>query len=126
VPTGEANCLVRRRCLLASDIPVRLNESWFPLDIAEGTVLEEDGPVIVGGVKSALAEIGHPQTSARERTIPSRLPTDAEARALKISPERTVIQITHVGVTAEGRAVEVTVTVAPAHYLTAQYEFPLA
>ncbi|WP_284454796.1 GntR family transcriptional regulator [Actinomadura madurae] len=126
VPTGEVHCLARRRRLLASDIPVRLNESWFPLDIAEGTVLEEDGPVIVGGVKSALAELGYPQVSARERIIPSRLPTDAEARALEISPERTVIQITHVGMTAEGRAVEVTVTVAPAHYLTAQYEFPLA
>ncbi|SNT61434.1 hypothetical protein SAMN05443665_106337 [Actinomadura meyerae] len=70
MPTGEANCLVRRRRLLASDIPVRLNESWFPLDIAEGTVLEEDGPVIVGGVKSALAELGYPQVSARERITP--------------------------------------------------------
>lgn len=126
LPTGEVNCLVRRRRLLASGIPVRLNASWFPLDIAEGTVLEEDGPVIVGGVKSALAELGYAQTRAREQIIPSRLPTEAEARALEISPERTVVEITHVGMTAEGRAVEVTVSVAPAHYVTAQYEFPLA
>ncbi|MEU8123578.1 UTRA domain-containing protein [Spirillospora sp. NPDC049024] len=111
--------------LLASGIPVRL-PSWFPLDIAEGTVLEEDGPVIVGGVKSALAELGYAQTRTREQIIPSRLPTDAEAHALEISPERTVVEITHVGMTAEGRAVEVTVSVAPAHYVTAQYEFPLA
>ncbi|TMQ95973.1 GntR family transcriptional regulator [Actinomadura soli] len=126
LPTGETNCLVRRRRLLASGIPVRLNASWFPLAIAEGTVLEEAGPVIVGGVKSALAELGHRQVSAREQIIPSRLPTDAEAHALEISPERTVVEITHVGMTAEGRAVEVTISVAPAHYLTAQYEFPLA
>ncbi|MFF5264651.1 GntR family transcriptional regulator [Actinomadura viridis] len=126
VPTGEVNCLVRRRRLLASGIPVRLNASWFPLAIAEGTVLEENGPVIVGGVKSALSELGYPQVSARERIIPSRLPTDAEAHALEISPERTVVEITHEGITAEGRTVEVTISVAPAHYLTAQYEFPLA
>lgn len=125
VPAGEVNCLVRRRRLLASDIPVRLNASWFPLDIAGGTVLEEDGPVIVGGVKSALAELGYAQVSASESIIPSRLPTDTEARALEISPERTVVEIVHVGKTAEGRAVEVTVSVAPANYLTAQYDFPL-
>lgn len=126
LPTGEVNCLVRRRRLLANGIPVRLNASWFPLDIAGGTVLEENGPVIVGGVKSALGELGYPQVSARERLVPSRLPTDAEANALEISPERTVVEITHVGMTAEGRAVEVTISVAPAHYLTAEYEFPLA
>ncbi|MDL4772493.1 GntR family transcriptional regulator [Actinomadura xylanilytica] len=126
VSTGEENCLVRRRRLLASGIPIRLNASWFPLDIAGGTVLEEEGPVIVGGVKSALGELGYPQVSAREQIVPSRLPTDAEANALEISPERTVVEITHVGMTAEGRAVEVTISVAPAHYLTAQYEFPLA
>ncbi|GAA2630929.1 GntR family transcriptional regulator [Actinomadura fulvescens] len=126
LPTGEVNCLVRRRRLLASGIPVRLNASWFPLDIAEGTVLEENGPVIVGGVKSALSELGYAQVSAREEIVPSRLPSTAEANALEISPERTVVEITHVGMTAEGRAVEVTISVAPAHYLTAQYEFPLA
>ncbi|WP_075906618.1 UTRA domain-containing protein [Actinomadura sp. CNU-125] len=73
LPAGEVNCLVRRRRLLAGGIPVRLNASWFPLSIAEGTVLAEPGPVIVGGVKSALAELGHPQATARERIVPSRL-----------------------------------------------------
>lgn len=125
VPVGEKNCLVRRRRLLASGIPVRLNASWFPLDIAAGTVLEEPGPVIVGGVKTALAELGHVQVAGRERIIPSRLPTDAEAVALEISPERSVIDITHVGTTKDGRAVEVTTTVAPAHYVVIETAFPL-
>lgn len=124
LPSGE-KALVRRRRLLASGIPVRLNASWFPLDIAGGTVLEEPGPVIIGGVKSALAELGHAQVACRERIIPSRLPTDAEVDALEISPERTVVDITHVGTTADGRAVEVTTTVAPAHYVVIETEFPL-
>lgn len=121
---GEENALVRRRRLLASGIPVRLNASWFPLSIAEGTVLEEARPVIVGGVKSALAELGHAQTEASERII-VRLPTDAEADALEISPERTVIDIFHVGKTADGNPVEVTTTVTPAHYLVIENTFPL-
>jgi GntR family transcriptional regulator len=126
VSRGEVNCLVRRRRLLASGIPVRLNASWFPLEIAEGTVLEEQGPVIKGGVKAALAALGYSQTTASERIVPSRLPTGAEASALEISPERTVTEIFHVGQTVEGRAVEVTTTVAPAHYLVFEHTFPLS
>ncbi len=126
VAAGEASCLVRRRRLLASGIPMRLNASWFPLDIAAGTVLEEPGPVIVGGVKTALADLGHKQVSGRELIIPSRLPTEAEATALEISPERTVVDITHIGTTADGRVVEVTKTVAPAHYLVIENEFALS
>ena len=119
-------CLVRRRRLLASGIPVRLNASWFPLDIADGTVLEADGPVIKGGVKTALADLGFKETTASERIIPSRLPTEAEASMLEISVERTVTEIFHVARTSAGRAVEVTTTVAPAHYLIVETEFTLA
>lgn len=122
---GEENALVRRRRLLASGIPVRLNASWFPLSIAEGTVLEEAGPVIHGGVKSALAELGYPQTEATERII-VRPPTEVEADALEISPERTVFEVVHVGRTQGGQAVEVTITVTPAHYLVIENTFPLA
>ncbi|MBN6050961.1 UTRA domain-containing protein, partial [Nonomuraea sp. RK-328] len=81
--------------------------------------------VIVGGVKSALAEMGHPQAEATER-ITVRQPTEAEINALEISPERSVLDIFHVGRTADGRAVEVTTTVTPAHYLVLENQFPLA
>ncbi|GAA2456955.1 GntR family transcriptional regulator [Actinomadura vinacea] len=124
LPHGEVNCLVRRRRLLASGIPIVLNASWFPLSIAQGTILEEAGPVIVGGVKSALAELGHRQTRATER-ITDRLPDEAEALALEISPERTVFEIVHVGHTADDAVVEVTITVTPAHYLIIESNFRL-
>ncbi|GII91160.1 GntR family transcriptional regulator [Sinosporangium siamense] len=125
LPRGEENTLVRRRRLLASDIPVRLNASWFPLSIAEGTDLEIDGPNIRGGVKSALAALGYAQVEATERII-VRPPTEDEAAALEISPERTVLDIFHVGKTENGQAVEVTTTVTPAHYLVIEHSFPLA
>jgi GntR family transcriptional regulator len=126
VTPGEVNCLVRRRRLLASGIPVRINASWIPLEIAEGTVLEDPAAVITGGIKTALADLGHKQTTARERIIPSRLPTEQEAALLEISPERTVTEIVHTGSTADGRAVEVTTTLTPAHYLIFEYDIPLA
>ncbi|MFI6907317.1 GntR family transcriptional regulator [Nonomuraea sp. NPDC050394] len=124
LPPGEENALVRRRRLLASGIPVRLNASWFPLSIAKGSDLEAEGPNIRGGVKSALAELGYVQTKATER-IHVRPPTEEEADALEISPERTVLDIFHVGKTESGQAVEVTTTVTPAHYLVIEHTFPL-
>ncbi|MGN9786608.1 GntR family transcriptional regulator, partial [Nonomuraea sp. ZG12] len=125
LPRGEENALVRRRRLLASGIPVRLNASWFPLSIAEGTDLEAEGPNIRGGIKSALAELGYVQTEATER-IHVRPPTEEESDALEISPERTVLDIFHVGKTESGQAVEVTTTVTPAHYLVIEHTFPLS
>lgn len=124
LPFGEVNAVVRRRRLLASGIPVRLNASWFPLEIAKGSVLEESGSVIVGGVKSKLAQLGYPQTHGAER-IQVRQPTEMEVRALEISPERSVLDIYHIGKMADGRAVEVTTTATPAHYLVVENEFPL-
>ncbi|PBC66298.1 GntR family transcriptional regulator [Streptomyces sp. TLI_235] len=126
VPRGEVNCLVRRRRLLASGIPVRINASWIPLEIAAGSVLEEPSAVITGGIKTALADLGYKQTAAQERIIPSRLPTEVEAALLEISPERTVTDIVHAGRVRDGRVVEVTTTLAPAHYLTFEYDIPLA
>jgi GntR family transcriptional regulator len=124
VAADQPTCLVRRRRLLASGIPVRLNASWFPLQIADGTVLEDPGPVIKGGVKSALADLGYPQTDASERIV-VRLPTGQEAEDLEISPERDVLDIRHTGRTADGQAVEVTTTVTPAHYVILEHDFPL-
>ncbi|TXS34839.1 GntR family transcriptional regulator [Streptomyces sp. t39] len=125
LPRGEVNCLVRRRRLLASGIPVRLSATWIPLSIASDTVLEEPAPVITGGVKSALASLGYSQSEARERIVPSRLPTEDEAQALEISRDRTVTDIVHTGHTADGQTVEVTTTLAPAHYLVIEHAFPL-
>lgn len=125
VPVETVSCLVRRRRLSASGIRVRLNASWFPLSIAADTILEDAGAVIVGGVKSALGDLGYRETTATERII-TRLPTDDEVDVLEISPERTVLDIFHVGRTAAGQAVEVTTTVTPADYLTLETQFSLA
>jgi GntR family transcriptional regulator len=123
LPEGQVNCIVRRRRLSASGIRVRLNASWFPLEIAGGTVLEDASAVIVGGTKSALADLGYSQTFATERIL-TRLPSEEEIDALEISPERTVLDIFHVG-RAGNQPVEVITTVTPAHYLILETEFPL-
>ena len=82
--------------------------------------------MVVGGVKTALAELGYPQTEASER-VAVRLPTEAEADALEMSLERNVLDIVHLGKTADGRiVVEGTTTVTPAHYFVIENTFALA
>lgn len=79
----------------------------------------------MGGVTSTPAELGHGQIEAGERII-VRIPTEEKSTVLEISPERSVLDIMHVGRTAEGRVVEVTTTVAPAHYLAIETIVPIS
>lgn len=120
---GEKNALVRRRRLFISGVPARLSASWFPLSIAQGTDLEREVPVF-GGVKSTLAALGYRQVEASER-FATRFPDEDEAEMLGVSLERTVIDVFHVGRTQEGRAVEVTVSVTPAHLMVIESAFLL-
>ncbi|TVL88481.1 GntR family transcriptional regulator [Streptomyces sp. SAJ15] len=123
---GKVRCLFRQRRLLASGIPVLVSGSWSPLDFAGNTVSEEEHePVVNGGVMGAGARLGYKATVASERIVPSRLPTAAEASALEISPDRAVTEILAIGRTAEGRCVEVTVTVVPARDLVIEHTFSL-
>lgn len=90
---------------------VQLATSWFPLDIAADTQLEQQdtGP---GGSKSRLADLGFAQRRIRE-SIEARFPTAAEAEALSIPDDRQVYELLHQASTADGRVVEVAVHVMP-------------
>ncbi|MFF8960821.1 GntR family transcriptional regulator [Streptomyces sp. NPDC014894] len=121
VEPGQAGCLARRSRLLAGGIPVRLTESWFPLTIAENTLLEDPAALNPAGTRAVLSGLGFEQTHLAERITPSRLPTEPESRALEISPERTVTDIGRTGRTADRRAVEITTIITPAHYLVIEH-----
>ncbi|MFI5945847.1 GntR family transcriptional regulator, partial [Streptomyces uncialis] len=85
------------------------------------TVLEEPAPLTPATARTALADLGFEQTHLAERITPSRLPTEAETRALEISPERTVTDILRTGRTADRRALEITTLITPAHYLVIEH-----
>lgn len=127
----SANALRRHRAMWAGRNPedpeegfvVQLATSWFPLDIAGGTRLEEldTGP---GGSKSRLAELGHAQRRIRE-SIEARFPTAVEAEALSIPEDRQVYELVHHAYTAEDRVVEVAVHVMPANLWRFSYTWEL-
>ena len=100
--TGVVNCLVRRRRLLASGIPVWLNASRSPLETRPTLSWRE---AWAGGRRWCQDGAGRTGLSARER-VAVRLSAEAEADALEISPERNVLDLVHFGETADGRVVE--------------------
>lgn len=119
----SAKAVVRARTMLADDTVVQVATSWFPGDIAFGTQLEEQDTGD-GGSKSRLAEAGHAQVRIRE-SIDVRPPSKEEAEALGIPAGRAVYEITHVGITAADRAVEVCVHVMPVTLWSLSYEWPI-
>ncbi|MFI0901816.1 GntR family transcriptional regulator [Streptomyces sp. NPDC020983] len=119
----SAKALVRARTMRADDTVVQVATSYFPGDIAFGTQLEQQDTGD-GGSKSRLAEAGHPQVRIRE-SVDVRPPSKEEAKALGIPATRSVFEITHVGITAAGRAVEVCLHVLPVTLWSLSYEWPI-
>ncbi|SEG93134.1 GntR family transcriptional regulator [Thermomonospora echinospora] len=111
--------VVRSRRMYADGVPVQIAPSYIPLDIAAGTVLEEQNQG-QGGMVSRMADLGYRQVRMTE-SITVRPPNDDEADFLQMSADQRVYVITHVGWTADNRPVEVCVHVMPTHYWTLEY-----
>lgn len=112
-----APVLARRRVMYANDVPVQLATSWIPWDIAEGSPLTEVDTG-QGGTYSRLADLGYAPAKFSELTR-QRAPEGSEADDLNMDPSQRVFVITRIARTADGRAVEATDSILPAH----QWEF---
>jgi GntR family transcriptional regulator len=123
LPEGEANAIRRLRRMYADNVPVQLAPSYIQAEIAEGTPLAEadSGP---GGIVSRFAELGLAEVRISE-SVRVRRATDEEQEFLRLEDDQAVIEIWHVGSTAEGRAVEVCVHSMPAYLWILDYEWPI-
>lgn len=123
-----AEVVVRRRRMYANDVPVQFAPSYIPLDLAEGTALEEidSGP---GGIVSRFVEMGHPQTRITEE-VRVRRATDEEASFLRLGEDQPVMEIWHVAWSDSGHEIEIPVEVCvhaiPAYLWVLEYEIALA
>jgi GntR family transcriptional regulator len=123
IPRGKPNTIRRMRHMYANNIPVQLAPSYIPAEIAEGTQLAENdsGP---GGIISRFADLGYAQTRITE-TVRARRATDEEREFLNLEDEQPVMEIWHVGWTAEDRAVEVCVHAMPTYLWRLEYSWPI-
>lgn len=98
--------VVRRRLILLDGTPVEIADSYYPLDIAEGTQLAEHRK-IKGGAPRVLAERGH-QAKVANEDIAARLPLDCERELLAIGEHEPVLTMIR-AVRSDTRPIEVTV-----------------
>lgn len=122
VDPDSDSVIIRARRMKANDVPIQTAISYIPRTIADGTPIAELDPG-VGGISSRLADLGYEQ-SELEENIRVRPPTPEEARFLRMSPEQCVYDIFHIGWTAAGRAVKVTLYVLPTYQWDLRYRYP--
>ncbi|MFG2910893.1 UTRA domain-containing protein [Kitasatospora sp. NPDC048286] len=119
----DTSVSIRKRSMFDGERLVQLADSYIPTDVAEAAGIEQVDTG-VGGIISRMAEAGFAQAEAVEY-VQLRPATGQVAELLGVEPDTDLIEITHIGYTVEGRAVEATVhTLAPGWVL--RYDVPLA
>ncbi|MYV66855.1 UTRA domain-containing protein [Streptomyces sp. SID2131] len=108
VPAGS-DVVQRVRLRTVDGQPYQLATSSFPMSIAKGTPLMDQGDVSMPG--GILASIGHPQLHVRDE-ITIRMPSPEESEQLQLPPGTPVAEHVRIGY-GEAGPVRVMVTIAP-------------
>jgi GntR family transcriptional regulator len=103
--------------------PHQLADSYYPLDLAVGTLLTEEnsGP---GGGFVRLDEAGDPLAEISEEWS-ARMPTSPESVSLQLPGGTPVIDLTRTVYDSKGRTVEVMLAVIAADTARMFYRFPI-
>jgi GntR family transcriptional regulator len=114
-----AEVLVRRWETMHGDSARAIVASYIPWDVATaaGLMHIESGPAVY----VALADSGHRTTRLIEE-VHARAPTTGEAEMLNISPSVPVLSVQRVNHLADGRPIEVSVSVMSAERYRLVYE----
>jgi GntR family transcriptional regulator len=120
LPVGQL-VAVRRRLRTIDGEPHNLNDTYYPRDISENTLIENPAN-IEKGVIAYMAELGYVQDQYRD-DLGARMPAPAEAERLQIPPGVPVLVQYRTGY-MQGRPVKVTVTVWPGDRTNLVYDFP--
>jgi len=114
--------IVRSRRYSLDGIPVETATSYIPADIGRGTPIADPNPG-PGGIYARLEELGHTLERFTEE-VTARMPTEAEARLLAMTPGVPVFRLVRTAFDIEGRAVEVCDTIMSADAYVLNYELP--
>jgi len=120
IPEGEP-VGVRRRLRTIDGAPHNLNDTYYPLDIAEGTPIMHPADVPQGTI-ALMRDLGYEQVQYRD-DLETRMPTPEEADRLQIPPGVPLLVQYRTGYTTE-RPVKVTITLWPGDRTSLVYDFP--
>lgn len=119
VGEGES-VVVRRRVRSLDGEPYNVNDSYFPLSLAQGTEIIQPGD-IARGANEVLAEQGYEQVRVLDEFY-VRMPTPDEVRRLDLRPGTPIACHIATGVTNEDLPVRVVVNVLPGDRHVIVYE----
>ena len=91
--------VVRRRSGTISEVPWMMMASYFPLDIAEGTPLEQAGEIEQGSIR-LLADMGYAQVGFVDE-IGARMPSTREFSFFGLSTGTPVVVVNRTAYTAD-------------------------
>jgi GntR family transcriptional regulator len=83
--------VIRRSQRFLGEVPWLLVASFFPMDMASGTALEQAGPIQQGSIK-LLADLGYPQLGFRDE-IGARMPDAREFEFFRLTTGTPVIVV---------------------------------
>ena len=114
--------LIRRRRMLADGQPVQLATSYLPLQLVEGTQIEQPDTG-TGGTYARLEELGH-RLGRFQEDLSARMPLPDEARALRLGAGVPVIRVVRTAFDEQGAPVEVNEMVLAADRYELTYMLP--
>jgi len=98
IATGDL-VVVRRRNGAIGGVPWMMMASYFPLDIAAGTPLEQAGDIAIGSIK-LLADLGYPQAGFVDE-IGARMPNAREFAFFGLSTGTPVVVVNRTAYTQD-------------------------
>lgn len=116
--------LRRSRLMVEEGEPVELVSSYFPVEIARGTELDDVKP-IKGSTLSALKRLGYPPRHPAREWVQTRMPTAEEARKLDLPPGTPVLRLVRLTCTDGGQPIEVLDMVFGGNRYLLEYELPV-
>ena len=113
--------VIRRRRYFADDQPIEIATSYIPLDVADGTPIDQPNPG-PGGIYARMEDKGM-VFERYDEEISARMPTEEETALLQLPPGSPVMHLIRTAV-ADGRPVEVCDTVMDAAAFVLHYRLP--
>jgi DNA-binding GntR family transcriptional regulator len=121
LPSGELT-VARRRVRFLDGEPFHLNDSYYPLTIAQGTAIMSPHD-IAAGANQELAAHGHSQVRAVDEIL-VRMPTPDEVARLDLAPGTPVAYHIITGFGPDGTPLRVVLNVIPGDRHVIIYERP--
>jgi len=114
--------VVRRRVMSLDDEPVQLADSYYPLDLVQGTAIAEPRK-LPGGTVAALEGLGL-KLGDFEEHVSARAATPEERKTLRLADGVPVLVLMRTTHTTDGRPVEVSRAVLAADRHQLSYRLP--